>query len=98
MIADFYPQADIKAIAEEVDEIVLSIVESLNEVMLWEKEEENDDSEKCRKWFFSHLIVFIASFSVAMGGEKADAKNQGKTTIEPLKTYEDCIELSPTKY
>ena len=27
VIADFYPQADIEAIAEEVDEIVLSIVE-----------------------------------------------------------------------
>ena len=27
VISDFYPQADIKAIAEEVDEIVLSIVE-----------------------------------------------------------------------
>ncbi len=26
VIADFYPQADIKALAEEVDEIVLSIV------------------------------------------------------------------------
>ena len=27
VISDFYPQADIKAIAEEVDEIVLSIVD-----------------------------------------------------------------------
>lgn len=27
VIADFYPHADIKAIAEEVDEIVLSIVD-----------------------------------------------------------------------
>ncbi len=27
VIADFYPQANIKAIADEVDEVVLSIVE-----------------------------------------------------------------------
>lgn len=51
--------------------------------------------QKMQKMVLFTLIVFIASFSVAMGGEKADAKNQGKTTIEPLKTYEDCIELSP---
>lgn len=41
------------------------------------------------------LIIFIASFSVARGGEKADAKNQGKTTIKPSEIYEDCIEIFP---
>lgn len=51
--------------------------------------------QKMQKMALFTLVVFIASFSVARGGEKADAKDQGKTTIEPSKTYEDCIELSP---